>query len=186
MTQTIAQNIIINNKAKNRKNNYGKHPIEIFEDLDQSINNNNTYNIIQVKLDKLEANYNNTIEELDSLISQSTQIYTRLKQEQQLLGLLPTYTYNIPNKSSFLLLLKTINTLIEDCNKIINDILSKSLNANYIYKNSLIIEEVSSDVLGIPNKSWLFNYLITLNRMPTIKKLNSILICNSEGKIVWQ
>ena len=186
MTQTVAQNIIINNKAKNRKNNYGKHPIETFEDLDQSINNNSTYNIIQVKLDKLDANYNNTIEDLDRLISQSRETYTKLKQEQQLLNLLPIYTYNIPSKSSFLLLLRTINTLIEDCNKVINDILNKSLSTNYVYDRSLIIQEVSSDPLGIPDKTWLFNYLTSLNRIPNIKRANSILICNNSGEIVWQ
>lgn len=186
MTQTIAQNIIINNKARNRKSNYGKHPIETFEDLDININNNKTYNAIQNKLDKLNTNYNNTIEELDTLISNARQIYTKLKEEEQLLNLVPIYTYNIPNKSSFLLLLRTINTLIEDCNKIINDILLKSVDANYTYNSSLIIEEVSPNILGIPNKSWLFNYLTTVNTIPKIKKANSILICNNNGEIVWQ
>ena len=186
MTQTIAQNIIINNKANNRRSNYGKHPITTFTDLDSSINNNNIYNAIGVKLDKLESNYNNTIDELDSLISQARQIYSQLKEEEQLLNLLPLYSYTIPNKTSYLLLLKTINTLIEDCNKVINDILNKSVDSDYAYNNSLIINQVSSNVLGIPNKSWLFNYLATIDRIPKVKKTNSTLRSNSNGDIVWQ
>ena len=37
MTQTIAQNILINNKANNRKTNYGKHPLTIFADVVKSL-----------------------------------------------------------------------------------------------------------------------------------------------------
>ena len=185
MTQTIAQNIIINNKAQNRRTNYGQHPINTFTELDSTIKNNNTYNSIQTKLDKLNNNYDNTISELDTFISDARQINSMLKQDQQLLELIPTYTYNIPNKSSFLLLLNTINTLIEDCNKIINNILDKTIDSDYIYTNSLTVEEVSANVLGIINRSWLFNYLSTINRLPTIKRPNSVLTCNSQGEIVW-
>jgi hypothetical protein len=59
MTQTIAQNILINSRANNRRTNYGQHPLITFNDLDKVITNNTVYNTILNKLGKLESTYYN-------------------------------------------------------------------------------------------------------------------------------
>lgn len=186
MTQTIAQNILINNRANNRKTNYGKHPIGTFTDLDVVINNNTTYNTILNKLVKLESTYDNTLEELDTLISDCRQVSLVLQQEKDLLSLIDTYTYLVPNKAPLITLINTINTLIQDCNSIINNINNRTVSNVYIYTNEIVLDAISSSVQALVSKEWLANYIGTLPTIPRIKKPNSTLICNSSGEITWQ
>lgn len=186
MTQTIAQNILINNKANNRKTNYGQHPLDTFTDLDAAINNNITYNTILNKLDKLESNYNSTLEELDTLISDARQVSLVLQQEKNLLSLIDTYTYIVPNKAPFITLISTINTLIQDCNSIINTINNRTVSNVYTYTNEIVLNVISSSVEALVTKEWLANYIGNLPKIPKVKRVNSTLICNSSGKITWQ
>jgi len=186
MTQTIAQNLIILNNSKHRKTNYNKHPIEVFSDIDDQVTSNNTYIDIINKINKLDINYNNTIDDLNNLISAARQVYTTLKQEQQLLSLIDLYTYTIPNKTSFIAQLNTINTLIEDCNKIVNNILNNTVSRVYTYINPLILDDISSNVNALISKQWLTNYLITLPLIPKIRPINAALICDSSGQVKWQ
>lgn len=186
MTQTIAQNILINNKANNRKTNYGKHPLITFKDLDDSIKNNTTYINILNKLDKLDATYNNTLDDLDNLISNCRQVSLLLQEEKNLLNLINTYTYVVPNTFLFIELINTINSLIEECNGIINSIVNNTINNVNIYTNQIVLEEISSSIYALINKEWLNNYTSNLPKIPKSKKVNSTLICNNNGEIVWQ
>lgn len=186
MTQTIAQNILINSKANNRRSNYEQHPLTTFNDLETTINNNKTYNTILDKLVKLESTYNNTLEELDTLISDCRQVSLALQQEKDLLSLMPTYTYTVPNKEPFITLINTINTLIQDCNNIISNINTRTVNSVYIYTNQITLDAISSSVQALVSKEWLANYIGTLPKIPRIKKPNSTLICNNSGEITWQ
>ena len=186
MTQTTAQNILINNKANNRKTNYGKHPLITFKDLDDSIKNNTTYINILNKLDKLDATYNNTLDELDNLISNCREINLLLQEENDLLNLIDTYTYIVPDTTPFIAFINTINNLIEECNSIINTIVNNTINNVNIYTNQIILNEISSSIYGLINKEWLNDYITNLPKIPKSKKVNSTLICNSNGEIVWQ
>jgi hypothetical protein len=186
MTQTIAQNILINSKANDRRSNYGQHPLTTFKDLDDTINSNTTYNTILFKLDKLESTYNNTLDELDILISDCRQVSLVLQQEKDLLNLIDTYTYTVPNKVPFITLINTINSLIQDCNNIINNINNRAVNNVYTYTNVVVLDAISSSAQALISKEWLANYLGTLPTIPKIKKINSTLICNSDGEIIWQ
>ncbi len=186
MTQTIAQNILINNRANNRKTNYGQHPLTTFTDLDDVINTNTTYNTILNKLVKLESTYDNTLEELDILISDCRQVSLVLQQEKDLLSLIDTYTYSVPDKGPFITLINTINTLIQDCNSIINNINTRTVSNVYSYTNEIVLDVISSSVEALVTKEWLANYIGNLPKIPRIKKANSTLICNNSGEITWQ
>ncbi len=185
MTQTIAQNLIIVNNSKYRRTNYDKHPIEVFNDIDTHITTNKTYIELLDKLNRLDSSYNNTIDELDSLISDARQTYNILKQELELLQLIDTYTYNIPNKEPFITQLNTINTLLEDCNKIINNILNNTVNNVYTYINPLILDSISSSVNALISKQWLSNYISTLNLIPKVRPANATLISDNNNQIKW-
>lgn len=186
MTQTIAQNILINNKANNRKTNYGKHPLTTFADLDESIKNNTTYISILKKLDILEVTYNNTLDELDNLISNCRQVNLLLQEEKNLLNLIDTYTYIIPEDTVFITFINTISSLIEDCNKIISLIVNSTINNVNIYTNQIVLNEISSSIYALLSKEWLTNYMSSLPKIPKSKRVNSVLICNNNGEIVWQ
>lgn len=187
MTQTIAQNILINSRANNRRTNYGQHPLITFNDLDKIIINNTIYNTILNKLDKLEQTYDTTLEELDVFISDARQANLALQQDTDLLSLIPTYSYITPeDKASFIILINTINTLLQDCNNIINTINNKTVNNIYIYTNQVILNDISSSVNALVNREWLTNYINSLPKVPKAKRSNSTLICNSSGEITWQ
>jgi hypothetical protein len=186
MTQTTAQNILINNKANNRKTNYGKHPLTTFADLDESIKNNITYINILKKLDILEATYNNTLDELEILISDCRQVNLLLQDEKDLLNLINTYTYVVPNKAPFITFINTINNLIEECNSIIKTIVNSTVNNVNIYTNQIILNDISSSIYALLSKEWLTNYITNSPLIPKSKKVNSVLICNNNGEIVWQ
>lgn len=185
MTQTVARNLIILNDSNYRRTNYDKHPLNVFTDIDKHVTSNNTYLQIIDKLNKLDSNYNNTIDELDILISNARQTYNILKQELELLELIDTYNYSVPNKYSFIDQLNTINTLIEDCNKIVNDILNNTVSNVYTYINPLILDEISTSVSALINKQWLSNYISSLALIPKVRPANAILICDSTGQVKW-
>jgi hypothetical protein len=186
MTQTVAQNLLINSKAQDRRTNYGKHSIETFDNLDISINNNKTYNSVRSNLELLEKNYDNTLEELDILISNTTQTYYRLKDEQNLLLLIDTYTYTTPNINTYTDLKTTINNLIQDCNVILNNILNTTVKDIAVYINPLLLLSINASLNAVVNKAWYFNYINTIPKIPKIRPANSILICDSNGEIRWQ
>lgn len=185
MTYTIAQNLLINSKAQYRSNNYGKHPIEVF-DIDQTIINNKTYNNIIKSLEVLESNYDQSLEEIDLLILEAQNNYNVIKNEIKLLNLLPTYTYTIPNKDTYIAFINDINTLVEDCNKVLNSILNNTLNNLHVYTNQLIINEVGNSINAIVTKQWLSSYFNTVALIPKVKPENATLVCDSSGEIKWQ
>lgn len=185
MTQTIAQNLIILNDSNYRRTNYDKHPLNVFTDIDKHVTSNNTYLQIIDKLNKLDSTYNNTIDELDVLISNARQTYNILKQELELLELIDTYTYFVPNKEPFIDQLNTINTLIEDCNKIVNNILNNTVSNVYRYINPLILDEISSSALALINRQWLSNYISTLAIIPKVRPANATLICDNNSQVKW-
>lgn len=185
MTYTKAQNLLINSTSQYRSTNYGKHPIDVFN-IDETILNNKTYNNIINSLNMLESNYNNSLEELDILISQAQSNYNNIKQDLILLELLPTYTYTIPDKQDYIDLISEINTLVEECNKILSSILLDTLDNMAIYTNQLIIDEVGTGINSVINKQWLNNYLNSISLVPKIKLSNATLICDSSGEIKWQ
>jgi hypothetical protein len=186
MTQTVAQNLLINSKAQDRRTNYGKHPIETFNDLDLSITNNKTYNSVLSNLDLLEKNYDNTLEELDILISNTTQTYYKLKDEQNLLLLIDTYTYITPNINTYTALKNNINNLIQECNVIVNSILNTTVSNITTYTNPLLLLSINTSLSAIVNRAWYFNYINTIPKIPKIRPANSTLICNNNGEITWQ
>jgi hypothetical protein len=187
MTQTIAQNILINNRANNRKSNYGQHTLGTFTDLDKSINNNITYNTILSKLNALDSVYDTTLEELNVLISDARQVSLKLQQDIDLLALMPTYTYVNPvDKAPYITLINTINTLLEDCNKVINNINNRTVSNIDVYTNQVILDSISLSVNALISKEWLASYLGSLPKIPKIKPPNATLICNNNGEITWQ
>jgi hypothetical protein len=185
MTYTKAQNLLINSTSQYRSTNYGKHPIDVFN-IDEAVLNNKTYNNIMNSLNMLETNYNNTLEELDSLISEAQINYNNIKQQILLLDLLPTYTYSIPDKQDYIDLINEINTLVEECNKILSSILLDTLDSVAVYTSQLIINEVGTGINSIVNKQWLSNYFNSISLIPKIKPSSAALICNSSGEIQWQ
>jgi len=160
MTYTKAQNLLINSTSQYRSTNYGKHPINVFN------------------IDELE--------ELDSLISEAQTNYNNIKQQILLLDLLPTYTYTIPDKQDYIDLINEINTLVEECNKILGSILLDTQSNVAVYTSQLIINEVGTGINSIVNKQWLSNYFNSISLIPKIKPSNAALICNSSGEIQWQ
>lgn len=185
MTYTKAQILLINSTADYRSTNYGKHPKEVFN-IDETILNNPTYNSIIKSLYLLENNYDNSIDELDILISNAQTAYNTLVTQNSILQSTPIYTYSIPNKQTYINFISQINTLIEDCNKIIINILNNTVNYVSVYTSQLLITEVGTTLDALVNKEWLYNYFNNLPKIPKVRVINATLICNSAGEIEWQ
>ena len=92
----------------------------------------------------------------------------------------------MPNKAPFITFINTINNLIEECNNIIKTIVNSTVNNVNIYTNQIILDEISSSIYALINKEWLNNYMSNLPKIVKSKKVNSTLICNNNGEIVWQ
>ena len=92
----------------------------------------------------------------------------------------------MPNKAPFITFINTINNLIEECNSIIKTIVNSTVNNVNIYTNQIILNDISSSIYALLSKEWLTNYITNSPLIPKSKKVNSVLICNNNGEIVWQ
>jgi hypothetical protein len=185
MQNSTAQLLLNEAKARNRRSNYGKHPISAITDVDTYIRNNAHYINVQKNINALTQSYLEMKQVLSQLINHQQQLNMYLAKELQLINTMPIYTYNIIDKAPFKAFLNTINALIAECNALINTIQTSTIDDTTLYPRQLLISEVSSSANAVVTKSWLNTYIASQPTLPTINKPNSVLVCNAQGEIQW-
>jgi hypothetical protein len=192
MPQTIAQNLLSNRRSLNRDTNYGKHPIAVFTDLDESIKSNETYVEIDKLLTQTEQILQAQEDQLNAQINQARDTANFLFNQYTILQNTPAYSYDsdyylyniTPNITTIRDLTDQINELIYECTSGLAE-LDKKVGTNYRYLNQVAVDITGSNDLSVVTKQSLINYIFNKPLLPKVVVLDSTLKCNSSGIVVW-